>query len=599
MAPFGLEKLFGWWIVPEGGVNVPEPISFAPRESDDGAANITAAGAQGIYIDLDGTIRSEVELINRYRTMEGVAAIDIAVDEITSEVIVGDKHGVKIVLDEVDQSDAVKKEVEIAFDEVLDLLDFRSAGYNIFKRWYIDGRLYFHVIFDEENREQGIQELRYVDPRKIRKIRELMKRSVVGNQNNPTADAVVTQTKNEYYVFSDKGFNLGTTRPLTTAYPITGLKIAKDSIVHVTSGITDPAQTMTLSYIHKAIKPLNMFSTLKDAAVIYRLSRAPERRVWYIDVGNLPRMKAEEYVKSIMDKYRTKINYDITTGEIRDDRRFMTMLEDFWLPRKETGQGTKVDVLPPGTGFNQIDDILFFQKELYASLHVPLNRISQDDMYVGPGATEITRDEIRFGKFVSRLRTRFNKLFIQILEKQLVLKRVMSKEDFESIRKKIVFRYSKDNYFEEAKNQQVRQMRIQTATMFAPFVGRWISDIYVRKEILQQTNEDIMEIDAEIQEASLNPQYTGTPGESLQGGDGKGGNDKGNDDNKPDQGEAGVLADTGVIEPGVEKADRGKEAQKDGASGGNAKKKKQQPKKPGQAPSSDFKTVSRMLSRNK
>lgn len=597
MAPFGLDRLFGWFIVPQDGINQPEPISFAPRETDDGAANLTAAGAQGIYIDLDGTIRSEVELINRYRTMEGVAAIDVAVDEITSEVIVGDKTGVKIVLDELDQPDNVKKAIEEAFGEVLDLLDFRSAGYNLFKRWYIDGRLYFHIIFDEEKKKDGIQELRYVDPRKIRKIRELNKRSVVGNQSNPMADAVVTQTKNEYYVFSDKGFNLGTTRPLTTAYPITGLRIAKDSIVHVTSGITDPAGTMTLSFLHKAIKPLNMFSTLKDAAVIYRLSRAPERRVWYIDVGNLPRMKAEEYVKSIMDKYRTKINYDITTGEIRDDRRFMTMLEDFWLPRKETGQGTKVDVLPPGTGFNQIDDILFFQKELYASLHVPLNRISQDDMYVGPGATEITRDEIRFGKFINRLRTRFNKLFMAILEKQLVLKEVMYKEDFEAIRKKIHFRYSKDNYFEEAKNQQVRQMRIQTAIMFAPYVGRWISDMYVRREILHQTENDIAEIDLEIQDASLNPQYTGMPGEQPESDQNSG--DQGQDDNKPEQGEAGVLADTGIIEPGVEKADRGKEAQKDQTK----RPKKSVPNKKsnssGSSPSNNFQTVSRMISRNK
>lgn len=576
MAPFGIDKLFGFFFQRDEQ-KLPEPISFAPRETDDGAATITATGAYGVYIDLDGTIRSEVELINRYRTMEQVSTVDSAVDEIVNEVIIGDEgDGIKIVLDDLNQPENVKRAIEEAFQEVIDLLDFKQNGYTIFKKFYVDGRLYFHVIIDEADRTKGIEELRYIDPRKIRKIREVIKKQVRQGQPSTSADAVVQQTRNEYYVFSDKGFNLGTARPLTTAYPITGLKIAKDSVVHITSGMSDAVGTMTLSHLHKAIKPLNMFSTLKDAAVIHRLVRAPERRVWSVYVGNLPRMKAEQYLKSVMDKYRTKLNYDVVSGEVRDDRRFQTMLEDYWLPTNAEGKGTTVDTLPPAANYN-MEDIQYFEKELYLALNVPVGRMSSEsDTFAPPISTEITRDEIKFGKFVARLRRKFNKLFITCLEKQLVLKEVMTIEDFEKIKKKIDFQYSKDNYFEEAKENQVYTMRTTLATAMAPFVGRWFSDEWIRKNVFKQTDEEIDEIDKQISQESLNPQFQGMPGQPAeQEGEGDG-SDAG-------QGQAGAVIDSNAVPPDPNSsspADKAKEK-------GGARK------------ASGFKTVAKYLSNNK
>jgi len=580
MAPFqNIDKLFGWLFKRQD--QQPEPLSFSPREQDDGAASITATGAMGVYIDLDGSIRSEVELINRYRTMEQISTVDCAIDEIVNEVIVGDdREGVKIVLDDLEQPDVVKAAIEAAFQEILDLLDFKNNGYNIFKRWYIDGRIYFHVIVDENNKVDGIQELRFIDPRKIRKIREILKKQVQTGVTNNSGDAVVTQVKNEYYVFSDKGFNLGTTRPLTTAYPITGLKIAKDAIVNITSGLTDAPGTMTLSFLHKAIKPLNMFATLKDAAVIYRLVRSPNRRVWYVGTGNLAAMKAQQVVQQMMDKYRTRVNYDIGTGEIRDDRRFLTMLEDIWIPVKSNGDGTKVENLEGGAQWGNIDDILFFQKELYISLHVPVNRIDTSDTMMAPAATsEISRDELKFGKFITRVRRRFNRLFIQCLEKQLVLKEIMTIEDFQKIKAKLDFQYSKDNPWEEMKDQQVQTMRVQLATLMAPFVGRWYSDEWVRKNILKQTDDDIEEMDEQIAEASMNPQYQGTPGQPAME-EGEEGGDQGEDD--PD---SGVMVDpTGM---GIPEMPEPKTA------GGGDKSKAKKKKKPGDS----FKSVASILAK--
>jgi hypothetical protein len=583
MAPAGnLEKIFGWFFKRKEPDS--EPLSFAPRDHDDGAAVVSAAGASAVYLDLDGSIRSEVELINRYRSMEQVATVDIAIDEIVNEVVASDdRDDVKIVLDDIEQNDVVKLAIEDAFNDVLELLDFKNNGYNIFKRWYIDGRIYFHVIIDPEDQADGIQELRYIDPRKIRKIREVIKTQVQTGQQSQ-GDAVLTATKNEYFVFSDKGFNLGAARPLVTSYPLTGLKIAKDAIVHITSGLSDAAGTMTLSMLHKAIKPLNMFATLKDAAVIYRLSRAPERRVWKVYTGNLPAMKAQAHVKSMMDKYRTKINYDATTGEIRDDRRFMTMLEDFWIPVNSEGKGTQVDVLPPGTGFNQIDDILFFQKELYLALHVPVARVDTDNQFIGPQDTAISRDEIKFGKFIGRVRRRFNKLFITVLKKQLVLKNVMAIEEFEKIEKKIGFQYTKDNFFEEAKDKQVETMRWTLIALIAPYVGRYVSDEWVRKRILMQNDEDMAEIDEQIMDAAANPQYQGMPGQPAMEEGGGEGEDQGD-------GDAGMLVDPNQV-PGMPAAPAKANGAKKPASAASSKKPGK--KKPG----SDFKSVSKMLSKN-
>jgi len=497
-----LIELFGWLF--KRKEDKPEPPSFAPREVDDGATIVSAGGVFGTFIDLDGTVRSEAEVVTRYRDMAQQPEIDNAVDEICNEMIASN-FPVKIILDDLKQNDTVKTAIEEAFDDVIELLDFRHHGYDIIKRWYIDGRLYIHTIIDEQKPDEGIQELRMIDPRKIRKIREVIKRQVRGAQVGG-ADAVLTQTKNEYFMYSDKGFNLSGKMTGAMSGPSTGIKIAKDAIVHVTSGLTDTMGTLVLSYLHKAIKPLNQLRTLEDAAIIYRLSRSPERRIWYIDVGNLPKLKAEQYVKDIMTKHKNKLNYDAVTGEIQNDRKFITMLEDYWLPQRD-GKGTKVDVLPPGAAFNQLDDILFFQKRLYNSLHVPINRLDPDNIYSDSVATQITRDEVKFGKFIDRMRVRFAQLFTKVLEKQLVLKQVMSIEDFEKVSRFLKYDFVKDNYFLEGKEQQIMMSRIEIAMQIMPFIGRYYSNTWMRKNVLRQNDEEIKEMDMEILEEQDNPQY--------------------------------------------------------------------------------------------
>lgn len=473
-----------------------EPVapSFTPKEQDDGALVIAAAGAMGTYVDLDGTVRTEAELVTKYREMSLQPEIDIAVDEITNHSICIDEEKiVRIMLDELNLSDKVKKAIESEFETSLNLLNFNVNGYDVFRRWYIDGRLYFHVVIDENNPKDGIKELRYVDPRKIRKIREVSKRRARGG--DPTqSSAVLTKTENEYYIFNDKGFNYGNKAvgPSTT-----GLKIAKDAIVHVTSGLTDTNGTMVLSYLHKAIKPLNQLRTLEDAVVVYRISRAPERRLWYIDVGNLPKMKAEQYVRDIMVKHKNRLIYDSATGEVRDDRKFMTMLEDYWLPRREGGRGTEVSTLPAGQNLGEMEDVNYFKEKLYSCLYVPLNRLDKNNMFSIGNPTETTREELRFGKFIHRLRTKFNLLFLKILERQLVLKGVMTIEDWENIKNKIVFDYSKDSYFTELKDNEIMMGRVNTINSMGEIIGKYYSNYYVRKHILKQTDEE-MEVEDEL-----------------------------------------------------------------------------------------------------
>ena len=495
-------ELFGWAFKPKPETEI-EPPSLAPKIVDDGAVMVAPAGAFGTAIDLDGTIKTEAELVTRYREMSLNTEVDSAIDEIVNESInLEENDPVKIILDDLEQPDNVKKIIEEIFKEVLQLLDFRHSAYDVYRRWYIDGRLYFHAIIDETHPEQGLQEVRYIDPRKIRKIREVERKRVRGGapgiDNVMAGEAVLSQTKNEYYIYSEKGFNVANSR--LTGPATTGLRIAKDSIVHVTSGLTDAAGTMVLSYLHKAIKPLNQLRTLEDAAVIYRLARAPERRVWYIDVGNLPKMKAEQYVRDIMVKHKNRLVYDQASGEIRDDRKFMTMLEDYWLPRRD-GRGTEVDTLPPGTSFDQISDIYYFQKKLYNSLYVPVTRLNPEDKFSLGIATEVTRDEVKFGKFISRMRNRFSQLFTKMLEKQLVLKQVMTLEDFQRISKFFRFDFAKDSYFTELKDSQIQQGRNDVAMgMMGGLVGRFYSNKWLRKNILKQSDEDIEEMDMEIAE---------------------------------------------------------------------------------------------------
>jgi hypothetical protein len=473
-----------------------DPVaSFAPKDTDDGALVVAAGGSFGTYVDLDGTVRTEAELVTKYREMALQPECDAAVDEIVNETMaIDEKDIVKIDLDQLEIKDNIKKAIRDEFKNVLNILDFNRHAYEIYRRWYIDGRLYYHVIIDDADTKAGIKEVRYIDPRKIRKVREIAKKRVRGGETN---EAVITKTQNEYYIYNDKGFNYGnkTVGPTTT-----GLKIAKDSILHVTSGLTDTNGTMVLSYLHKAIKALNQLRTLEDALVIYRLARAPERRIWYIDVGNLPKMKAEQFVRDIMVKHKNRLIYDAESGQVRDDRKFMTMLEDYWLPRREGGKGTEVTTLPGGQTLGQMDDVLYFQKKFYGTLNVPINRLNSDALFSLGRATEVTRDELKFSRFVSRLRAKFANLFTKMLEKQLVLKQIMTIEDFHNIEADLKYDFSKDNYFTELKDGEILENRVNLARNFQDMIGKYYSQEWLRKNILQQTDEDIEEQDAEIEE---------------------------------------------------------------------------------------------------
>jgi hypothetical protein len=495
-----MAELFGWEFKRKKEI---EPLaSFAPKEQEDGAVVIAAGGSFGTYVDLDGTVRTEAELVTKYREMSLQPECDAAVDEIVNEIMsIDETKIVSIILDDIELSDKVKKAIREEFENCLNLLNFNRQAYEIVRRWYIDGRLYYHVLVDEKDPKAGIKEVRYVDPRKIRKVREISKKRVKGGE---MAEAVIQRTQNEYYIFNDKGFNYGNKAvgPSTT-----GLRIAKDSILHITSGLTDTQGTMVLSYLHKAIKALNQLRTLEDALVIYRLARAPERRIWYIDVGNLPKMKAEQYVRDIMVKHKNRLIYDASTGEIRDDRKFMTMLEDYWLPRREGGRGTEVTTLAGGQTLGQMDDVLYFQKKFLQTLSVPVNRLNSDALFSLGRATEVTRDELKFARFISRLRGRFATIFIKMLEKQLVLKQIMTIEDFALIQQKIRFDFAKDNYFTELKDAEILDNRISLARNFQDMVGKYYSNEWVRKNVLKQSDDEIEDMDEEIAEEKTIEQY--------------------------------------------------------------------------------------------
>ena len=411
------------------------PVSFAPQSNDDGAVVVAAGGSYGTYVDLEGTARTEAELVTRYRDMSLTADIDRAVEEIVNEAIVHetDEKIVELNLNSLEIADNIKAVILQEFNNVKNLLNFEDRSYDVFKRWYIDGRLYYHAIIDEKNPRMGIKELRNIDPRKIRKVREQKKKK------DPRSEAVVTQTTKEYYIYNEKGYNAQGIGSGAAAYSAVGVKIAKDAIVHCTSGLMDTNGTMVISYLHKAIKPLNQLRVLEDATVIYRISRAPERRIFYIDVGNLPKMKAEQYLRDMMVRHKNRLVYDATTGEVRDDRKFMTMLEDYWLPRREGGKGTEITTLPGGENLGKMEDVEYFQKKLYQSLNVPATRLQTEQTYSIGRATEITRDEVKFSKFISRMRAKFSTLFLKCLEKQLVLKGIVTVEDWKSISQYIKF----------------------------------------------------------------------------------------------------------------------------------------------------------------
>jgi len=483
------------------------PVSFAPPSNDDGAVVVAAGGSYGTYVDLEGTARTEAELVTRYRDMSITADIDRAVEEIVNEAIVQetDEKIVELNLNSLAYPDNIKAIIIQEFNIIKNLLNFEEKSYDIFKRWYIDGRLYYHAIIDEKNPRLGIKELRNVDPRKIRKVREQRKK------RDKNTEAIVTQTANEYYIYNEKGYNAQGIGSGAAAYSATGVKIAKDSIVHCTSGLMDTNGTMVISYLHKAIKPLNQLRVLEDATVIYRISRAPERRIFYIDVGNLPKMKAEQYLRDMMVRHKNRLVYDATTGEVRDDRKFMTMLEDYWLPRREGGKGTEITTLPGGENLGKMEDVEYFQKKLYQALNVPATRLQTEQTYSIGRATEITRDEVKFSKFIGRMRAKFSTLFLKCLEKQLVLKGVVTVEDWKSMSQQIKFDFAKDNYYEELKETDVLNSRLQAAAQLTPYIGKYYSHGWIRSNIFKQSDEDREQMDTQIQEELSNQIYYPPP----------------------------------------------------------------------------------------
>jgi len=465
--------------------------SFAPPSNDDGALTISSAAYYGTYVDLDSTAKNEVELISRYREMAMQPEIESAIEDIVNEAIVQNDDGenIKLVTDKLKVSDKIKKAIESEFNIILRLLNYNNMASDVFRRYYIDGRLFYHVIIDRENPQQGIKELRYIDPRKIRKIREVRK-----NKDPRTGVEMVTVV-NEYYIFNDKSINGSSSN-----YGPLGIKIAKDSIINVNSGLMDSRRAAVLSYLHKAIKPLNQLRMIEDATVIYRISRAPERRIFYIDVGNLPKMKAEQYLRDIMVKYKNKVVYDAQTGEVRDERKFLSMMEDFWLPRRDGGKGTEIQTLPGGQNLGELEDVKYFEKKLYKALNVPMSRLEESSSFTIGRATEISRDEVKFSKFVNKLRNKFCELFDDALRIQCVLKGICTEQEWIEFKEYIYYDFIKDNNFTELKEAELLRERLTLLDSIDQYTGRYYSMDWIRRNVLRFSDADIKEIDKEIED---------------------------------------------------------------------------------------------------
>jgi len=478
-------QLFGFNITRADQEEKEDLKTFVPPQTDDGAIEIAPGGSYGTFVDLDGTAKSEAELVSRYREMSMQPECDSAVEDVVNEAIVmDDQNPIEIVLDNLKQPNSIKNKIREEFETILEMLDFSNKGYDIFRRWYVDGRIYHHIIINDKDPRDGIKELRYIDPRKIRKVREKVK-----SKDPRTGATIYNKEQKEYYLYNPKGITSSATQ---------GIKIAVDSISHIHSGLMDSRNNMVLGHLHKAVKPLNQLRMLEDATVIYRLARAPERRIFYIDVGNLPKMKAEQYLRDMMVKHKNKLVYDAATGEVRDDRKFMTMLEDFWLPRREGGRGTEITTLPGGQNLGEMEDVDYFRRKLYKSLNVPITRMEADNQFNLGRASEITRDEIKFNKFVQRLRNRFTHLFDGLLEIQLVLKGVLSRSDWEQMRNTIHYDFKEDNYFSELKNTEIMTERLRLAGEIDPLVGKYYSMKWVRENVLRMSEDDIKQVDQEI-----------------------------------------------------------------------------------------------------
>ena len=495
-----MAKLFGFSLEDSEPIS-PSTLSPVAPNSEDGSDFYLSSGFFGSYVDIEGVYRTEFDLIKRYREMALHPECDSAIEDIVNEAIVSDTNDspVSIELSNLNASDGIKKKIRDEFKYILELLDFDRKSHEIYRNWYVDGRLYYHKVIDLKNPHEGIQELRYIDAIKMRHVRQ-QRQTEKDRQRNRLANINVDDPMNyefpeieEYYVYNPK-MTYPTTNPSSLG-GTSGIKFSKDSITYCTSGLVDRNKGSTLSYLHKAIKSLNQLRMIEDSLVIYRLSRAPERRIFYIDVGNLPKVKAEQYLRDVMMRYRNKQVYDSSTGEVRDDKKFMAMLEDFWLPRREGGRGTEISTLPGGQNLGEITDIEYFKKKLFRSLNVPPSRMDGEGGFNLGRSSEILRDEVKFSKFVARLRKRFSAMFNDMLKTQLILKNIITPEDWEVMDEHIQYDFLYDNHFAELKDAELLSERINMVQVAEPYIGRYFSQDYVRRKILRQTDEEIVEQD--------------------------------------------------------------------------------------------------------
>ena len=481
-----MAELFGFQITRVKKTEDPKQ-SFTTAQADDGTQTVAAGGYFGQYLDMEGTAKSEADLIRRYREISLHPECDMAVEDIVNEAVVANelKEPVRVNTEHLPYGKDIKRKIEDEFSGILKLMNFNTKGHDIFRRWYVDGRIYYQKIIDRKSPVTGITELKYIDTRKIKKIREVRKKRPEGSANLEVVDEYV-----EYYLFNEKGVS-GTTSG-------GGIKIAPDTISFCPSGLVDQQKNIVMSYLHKAIKPVNQLRMIEDAVVIYRIARAPERRIFKIDVGNLPKVKAEQYLRDVMARYRNKLVYDASTGEIRDDRNYMSMLEDFWLPSREGGRGTDITTLPGGQNLGEIADIEYFQKKLYRSLNVPVSRLESSQGFNLGRSSEITRDELKFTKFVQRLRKKFTELFNDLLKTQLILKKVISEEDWNSISQNLQYDFLQDGHFAELKQSEMMRDRIALVNEMRDMVGKYFSVEYMRKNVLKQSESEIQEMDKQI-----------------------------------------------------------------------------------------------------
>ena len=495
-----MPRLFGFSIEDQKDNKIISPV---PKSNEDGVDNFVSSGFYGQYLDIEGVYRTESDLIKRYREMALHPECDGAIEDVVNEAIISDLYDspVEIELSNLNASDKIKEKIREEFRYIKELMDFDKKCHEIFRNWYVDGRLYYLKIIDPKNASDGIQEIRYIDPMKMRHIRKQKKQDKDKNRLQPSNKTNekfdINPEIEEYYVYTPQATYPGTMSPGSTTNK--GVRIAKDSITYCTSGLVDRNKGTILSYLHKAIKSLNQLRMIEDSLVIYRLSRAPERRIFYIDVGNLPKVKAEQYLRDVMSRYRNKLVYDSKNGEVRDDRKFMSMLEDFWLPRREGGRGTEITTLPGGQNLGELSDIEYFQKKLYRSLGVPESRIAADGGFNLGRSSEILRDELKFTKFVGRLRKRFANMFTDMLKTQLILKNIVSLEDWDKISDHIQYDFLYDNQFAELKESELMNERLGTLATIEPYIGKYYSVDYVRRKILRQTDEEIKEIDSQIE----------------------------------------------------------------------------------------------------